>query len=120
MSGIEKHDVQKYICMFLSRKGLPHMSTRAKKDWLTPGEIVTPKIAKLAVDPLTENQLNITGTDLTLHQDALAYNHNPLRHVPLHVVHCVDQMLVKSSIYIITAPLLHLPLLPLAVQILLH
>jgi hypothetical protein len=29
-------------------------------------------------------------------------------------------MLVKSSIYIITAPLLHPPLLPLAVQILLH
>ncbi len=67
--------MQKYICMFLSRKVLPHMSIRAKKDWLTPGEIVNPKIAKLAVDPLTENQL-ITGTALTLHQDALAYNHN--------------------------------------------
>lgn len=106
--------------MFLSRKVLPHMSTRAKKDRLTPGEIVTPKIAKLAVDPLTENQLNITGTDLTLHQDALAYNQNPLRHVPLHVVHRVEQMLVKSSNYIITAPLVHPPLLPLAVQILLH
>jgi predicted CDP-diglyceride synthetase/phosphatidate cytidylyltransferase len=52
--GIEKHDVQKYICTFLSRKVLPHMSTRAKKDWLTPGAIVTLKIAKLAVDPLTE------------------------------------------------------------------
>jgi hypothetical protein len=96
------------------------MSTRAKKDWLTPEAIVTPKIAKLAIDPLTENQLSITGTDLTSHQDALAYNHNPLRHVPLHVVHREDKMLVKSSIYIITAPLLHPPLLPLAVQILLH